>query len=66
MIDIMYCTLSYVSGVVLLLKTLVLYIYRSRGIMQYTIQYSRGTPLSNKIKIAESILCSSNLSNSTV
>jgi hypothetical protein len=29
MIDIMYYTLSYVSGVVLLLKTLILYIYHS-------------------------------------
>jgi hypothetical protein len=34
-IDIMYCRLPYVSRDVLPLKTLVLYIYRSRGTMQY-------------------------------
>jgi hypothetical protein len=34
-IDIMYCRLSYVFGGALPLKTLVLYIYRSRGTMQY-------------------------------
>jgi hypothetical protein len=32
-IDIMYCRLPYVSRGVLLLKTLVFYIYRPRGIM---------------------------------
>jgi serine/threonine protein kinase len=34
----MYCTLSYVSRVVLPLKTLVLYIYRPRGTIQYNQQ----------------------------
>jgi hypothetical protein len=34
-INIMYCTLSYVFRCVLPLKTLVLYIYWSRGTMQY-------------------------------
>jgi hypothetical protein len=34
-IDIMYCKLPYVSRSVLPLKTLVLYIYRPRGTMQY-------------------------------
>jgi hypothetical protein len=34
-IDIMYCRLPYVSRGALPLKTLVLYIYRPRGIMQY-------------------------------
>jgi hypothetical protein len=33
-IDIMYCRLSYISGGVLPLKTLVLYIYWPRCIMQ--------------------------------
>jgi hypothetical protein len=37
-IDIMYCRLPYVSRGVLPLKTLVLYIYRSRGTMQYNQQ----------------------------
>jgi hypothetical protein len=37
-IDIIYCRLSYVSGGVLSLKTLVHYIYRSRGTMQYNQQ----------------------------
>jgi hypothetical protein len=32
-IDIIYCILLYVSGCVLPLKTLVLYIYRPRGTM---------------------------------
>jgi thymidylate synthase len=35
MMDIMYCTLSYVFECVLPLKTLVLYIYRSRDTTQY-------------------------------
>jgi hypothetical protein len=35
MIDIMYCRLPYGSRCVLSLKTLVLYIYRSRGTIQY-------------------------------
>jgi hypothetical protein len=39
-IDIMYCRLSYVFRGVLPLKTLVLYIYRSRGTMQYKQQAS--------------------------
>jgi hypothetical protein len=34
----MYCRLSYVFRGVLPLKTLVLYIYRSRGTMQYNQQ----------------------------
>jgi hypothetical protein len=34
-IDIMYCRLPYVSRGALPLKTLVLYIYRPRGTMQY-------------------------------
>jgi hypothetical protein len=34
-IDIMYCKLPYISGGALPLKTLILYIYRSRGTMQY-------------------------------
>jgi hypothetical protein len=37
-IDIMYSRLPYVSRGVLSLKTLVLYIYRSRGTMQYNQQ----------------------------
>jgi hypothetical protein len=37
-IDIMYCRLPYVSRCVLPLKTLVLYIYRPRGTMQYNQQ----------------------------
>jgi hypothetical protein len=37
-IDIMYCRLPYVSRGVLPLKTLVLYIYQSRGTMQYNQQ----------------------------
>jgi hypothetical protein len=37
-IDIMYCRLPYVSRGALSLKTLVLYIYRSRGTMQYNQQ----------------------------
>jgi hypothetical protein len=37
-INIMYCSLPYVSRAVLPLKTLVLYIYRLRGIMQYNQQ----------------------------
>jgi hypothetical protein len=37
-IDIMYYRLPYVSRGVLPLKTLVLYIYRSRGTMQYNQQ----------------------------
>jgi hypothetical protein len=37
-IDIMYCKLPYVSRDVLLLKTLVLYIYRPRGTIQYNKQ----------------------------
>jgi hypothetical protein len=37
-IDIMYCKLPYVSRGVLPLKTLVLYIYRPRGTMQYNQQ----------------------------
>jgi hypothetical protein len=52
-IDIMYCRLPYVSRTVLPLKTLVLYIYRPRGRMQYNQQlyaiYSsyRSKPLNN-------------------
>jgi hypothetical protein len=38
MIDIIYCRLSYVFRCVLLLKTLILYIYRSRDTMQYNQQ----------------------------
>jgi hypothetical protein len=34
-IDIMYCKLPYISRGVLPLKTLVIYIYRPRGTMQY-------------------------------
>jgi hypothetical protein len=34
----MYCILSYVSRDILPLKTLILYIYRSRAIMQYNQQ----------------------------
>jgi hypothetical protein len=37
-IDIMYCRLPYVSRFILPLKTLVLYIYRLRGTMQYNQQ----------------------------
>jgi hypothetical protein len=37
-IDIMYCKLPYVSRCVLSLKTLILYIYWSRGRMQYNQQ----------------------------
>jgi hypothetical protein len=37
-IDIMYCRLPYVSRGALTLKTRVLYIYRSRGTMQYNQQ----------------------------
>jgi hypothetical protein len=36
--DIIYCTLSYVSKGALPLKTLVFYIYRSKDIMQYNQQ----------------------------
>jgi hypothetical protein len=35
MIDMMYYILSHVSGYILSLKTLVLYIYPSSGIVQY-------------------------------
>jgi hypothetical protein len=38
-IDIMYYRLPYVSRSVLPLKTLVLYIYRTRGTMQYNQQF---------------------------
>jgi hypothetical protein len=40
-IDIMYCRLSYVFRGGLPLKTLVLYIYRSRDTMQYNQQFIR-------------------------
>jgi hypothetical protein len=40
-IDIMNCRLSYVSRGALPLKTLVLYIYRPRGTMQYNQQFIR-------------------------
>jgi hypothetical protein len=56
-IDIMFCRLPYVSRGALPLKTLVLYIYRLRGIMQYNQQsyaiYSSDTLASEVSKFSK-------------